>query len=105
MMTESNQELCVRLFRDNQILTRCKANYVDFSGINIDANPMLLPKGSEIDVVISLGCKKGEVSCTLHSVVTTRSSSGVGLTFTGNDNDFSVLRDILMHIDGYRVAG
>ena len=80
-MEEANKELCVRLYQDNQILVRCKVNYVGFSGMNVDVNPMLLPKGSNIDIVISVQASHGELTCALQSVVTTRSNSGVGLTF------------------------
>ena len=106
MMAEANEELCVRLYQNNQILVRCKVNYLGFSGINIDANPMLLPKGSDIDVVITAQLSNGEISCTLTSVVTTRSRLGVGLTFTGNNtNNYSVLQDILMHLNQYKAVG
>ena len=75
----------VFLYKDGDILSRGTVLYIGLLGMQVDANPLLFPKFSRLDVVLYLETENGTRRCKLHAVVTTRSPKGVGLTFVKVD--------------------
>ncbi|MCK5091043.1 MAG: hypothetical protein KAR30_00830 [Gammaproteobacteria bacterium] len=90
-------ELCIRLYRDNDILACCKAHYIGLMGMFVDANPLKYPKGTNLDVEISVNNLSGTNQHRLAATVTSRSIKGVGLTFVNlNKRTRLILRDIIL---------
>ena len=79
-MTYSNAAE-VYLYKDGDIISRCNAVYLGLLGMQVDANPLVLPKFSPVDAVIYFDTEGNNYRLKLNAVVTSRSRKGVGLTF------------------------
>ena len=105
-MNESGKAFYVSLYRNQQIVARCQVNYLGFSGINVAVNPMLFPKGSQVDVMITNRRGDSDVlDYVLPAVVTTRSPEGVGLTFLISEGEPDIfLRGMMSRMHEYQAA-
>lgn len=93
-------KLSVRLYGNNHIIGLYKTNYIGLLGMHIDADPLMFPKGTQMEVAILLDGKAGASQCRLPVVVTSRSLHGVGLTFFDLDDHMcSTLQDIVFGIN------
>lgn len=91
-------ELCIRLYRNNEIEARCKANFIGLMGIHINIFSLMYSKGTHLEVDISVDNQSGISQCRLPAVVTSRSNNGVGLTFVNsNIHILSTLKDIILY--------
>ena len=80
-MTNANT-VDVILYKDGDILSRSNAVYIGLLGMQVDANPIVLPKFSPVDAVIYFDTEDGRHHrLKLNAVVTSRSIKGIGLTF------------------------
>ena len=94
-----NNKLSVRLYGNDHIIGLCKASHIGLLCMHIDADPLMFPKGTRLEVAILADEIAGTSQCRLPVVVTSRSLNGVGLTFVDLDyRMFSTLLDIVSHI-------
>jgi hypothetical protein len=100
-----NNKLSVRLYGNNHIIGLCKVSHVGLLGMNIDADPLIFPKGTRFEVEILLDEIAGTNQCRLPVVVTSRSLNGVGLTFVDLDDRMcSTLLNTVLHISDQPVV-
>jgi hypothetical protein len=77
----------VRLFGNCHSLSCCNANYIGLLGMQVNASQRIVlmhPKGTQLEVELTLNKKNGSKRCKLPAVVTNRSNNRMGLTFVNN---------------------
>lgn len=100
-----NNKLSVHLYDNDHVIALCKASHIGLLGMHIDADPLLFPKGTRLEVAIIVDEIAGISRCRLPAVVTSHSINGVGLTFVDLDNRMcSTLLDIVSYINEQPVA-
>lgn len=100
-----SNKLSVRLYGNDHIIGLFKANYIGLLGMHIDADPMMFPKGTRLEVAILVDGIIGASQCRLPVVVTSRSLHGVDLTFFDLDDRMcSILQHIVFGMNEQSVA-
>jgi hypothetical protein len=77
----------VRLSGNGQSMSCCDAVYIGLLGMQVNASQRVIlmhPKGSQLEVELTLNKKNGSKRCKLPAIVTKRSNNHMGLTFTNN---------------------
>lgn len=93
-----NNNLSVRLFSNDHIIGLCEASHIGLLCMHIDADPLMFPKGTWLEVEVLADGIAGTSQCRLPVVVTSRSLNGVDLKFVDLDNRmYSTLLDIVSH--------
>jgi hypothetical protein len=83
-------------------MTRCNVNYIGLLGMQVSASPRVIlmhPKGTRLEVELTLNTDNGSEQCKLPAIVTNRSNGGIGLTFMNNHmHTNAVLMDIILSL-------
>jgi hypothetical protein len=77
----------VRLFGNGHSMSCCDADYIGLLGMQVNASQRVIlmhPKGTRLEVELTLNNKNGSTRCKLPAVVTNRSNNRMGLTFINN---------------------
>jgi hypothetical protein len=83
-MTDDS-EITVRLYRNLFPVARCKANSLGLLGMQIDSGPLRYPKGTQVEVELSVNELDTDTECRLPAVVTNHANGEMGITFLQHD--------------------
>lgn len=85
-MSDKNS-INVRLSGNGHSMSCCDADYIGLLGMQVNASQRVIlmhPKGTQLEVELTLNNKNGSTRCKLPAVVTNRSNNHMGLTFINN---------------------
>ena len=100
-----NNTVKARLFHNGSPVAWCEANFVGLLGMQVNSGPLAYPKGTRLEVELTVENQYGTNQCILPAAVTSHSNGEMGLTFLNHDmNSNSVLTEVIMSMGVHAAA-